>query len=367
MKTSDSTVVTPNRRGAVACREEGPRLKPLSCVGLFRGLKAAATPVFRRPYSTLLFCACLVCIVWTPLARAQGGPPFKTDDPDTPGNRQWEINFGLVGTRNPAAGSYQLPDVDINYGLGERIQLKYEIPLALQETRPQVATGGTAAQPGLVVGGLGESYPGIKWRFYEHHPGEPLFAGRFGTGLLDVFRHRGHAQTEPAEGPSGVAPNPPQTNFSVSTYPQLYLDNPTRSVPRGVVPPGPNLLLPIEFNTRMGPVRVNGEFGYYFGNHASAQGWIRGLLVGHEFSERTEAYAEIYDQQDATTVNGEPKQRQTTLGAGGRQALNKAKTANLLLMGGRSFQRISAENSQPSWIAYVGVQVLFGPKDAGAK
>jgi hypothetical protein len=48
---------------------------------------------------------------------------------------------------------------------------------------------------------------------------------------------------------------------------------------------------------------------------------------------------------------------------GGRQALNTAKTLNLLLMGGRSFQAISASNSQPSWIAYVGLQVLLGRKE----
>ena len=36
---------------------------------------------------------------------------------------------------------------------------------------------------------------------------------------------------------------------------------------------------------------------------------------------------------------------------------------NLLLMGGRSFQTISAANDQPSWIAYVGFQVLLGPKE----
>ncbi len=46
----------------------------------------------------------------------------------------------------------------------------------------------------------------------------------------------------------------------------------------------------------------------------------------------------------------------------GRQAMNKAKTLNLLLMGGRSFQTITAVNGQPSWIAYVGFQLLLGPK-----
>jgi hypothetical protein len=116
-----------------------------------------------------------------------------------------------------------------------------------------------------------------------------------------------------------------------------------------------------------------GEVGYNFGNHSVPQSWGRGLLVGHEFSDRTEAYFELYDQQDANRIppsrgvgqfaTGYPKQRETTLGLGGRQALNKEKTLNLLLMGGRSFQTISASDSQPSWIAYVGIQVLLGPKE----
>jgi hypothetical protein len=60
------------------------------------------------------------------------------------------------------------------------------------------------------------------------------------------------------------------------------------------------------------------------------------------------------------------KQRETTLGLGGRQSLNKAKTLNFLLMGGRSWQKVTANNSQPSWIAYVGLQVLLGPKEKAA-
>jgi len=64
-----------------------------------------------------------------------------------------------------------------------------------------------------------------------------------------------------------------------------------------------------------------------------------------------------------TFETGGPKQRETTLGIGGRQALNKAKTRNLLLMFGRSFQTVTVNSSQPSWIAYVGVQVLLGPKE----
>lgn len=143
-------------------------------------------------------------------------------------------------------------------------------------------------------------------------------------------------------------------------------------MPHGLVAPGPSFFLPVEVNGRIGPIRYDGEVGYNFGNHSVVQSWARGLLVGHEFSDSTEAYVELFDQQDANRVPagqgvgnfaaGLPKQRETTLGLGGRQALNHAKNLNLLLMAGRSFQTISASNSQPSWIAYVGVQVLLGPK-----
>jgi hypothetical protein len=288
-------------------------------------------------------------------AQAQAGPPFRTDDPETPGNRHWEINFGWIGDRNPGAGAYQVPDFDINYGLGDRIQLKYELPIAIEETRPLPAMDGQPAQSGSVVGGLGESLLGVKWRFYEHHPGDPWL---------------GRNPPSPAEAAEGEEP---VVNFSVSTYPQLSLNNPTGSVERGVVASGPDFLLPLEANARFGPIRVDGEVGYHFGNHSLPQSWIRGLIVGHEFTDRTEAYLELYDQQDANRIpagygvgqfaTGLPKQRQTTLGLGGRQALNKPKTLLLMLMGGRAFQTITPLNSQPSWIAYVGLQLLLGPKE----
>jgi len=319
--------------------------------------------------------AATILLLLARLAAAQGGPPFRTDDPETPGNKHWEINFGFIGQRNPASGSYQVPDFDINYGLGDRIQLKYELPIAIEETRP-----GGSLDPSLpptqgqVIGGLGESLMGVKWRFYEHHPGDDAVHGRFGTGLLGLFKHQDAKEPAAAAGDSPGAVDAPEqlVNFSVGTYPQLFLDNPTRAVPRGLVSQGPQFYLPLEVNARFGPIRVDGEVGYNFGNHAVPQSWGRGLIVGHEFSDRTEAYAELYDQQDANRVaagqgvgnfaTGLPKQRETTLGLGGRQAVNHAKTLNLLLMGGRSFQKVTTENSQPSWIAYVGLQVLLGPK-----
>ncbi len=329
----------------------------------------------RRPGPRCFRWACCVLVslpfLFGLVAYSQAGPPFRTDDPETPGNKHWEINFGWIGDRNPAAGAYQVPDFDFNYGLGDRIQLKYEIPIAIEETQPLPAAGEQPAVPGHVIGGLGESLLGIKWRFYEHHPGDPALRDRFGTGLLSVFGAGPHEAPKTASGDTPGAAEQ-RVNLSIGSYPQLFLDNPTRSVPRGVVAPGPDFYLPIEVNGRIGPVRFDGEVGYNFGNHALPQSWGRGLIVGHEFSDRTEAYIELYDQQDANRIpagqgvgnfaTGSPKQRETTLGVGGRQAVNKPGSLNLLLMWGRSFQAVSVTNSQPSWIAYVGMQVLLGPK-----
>src|ERR1700677_1562637 len=91
-------------------------------------------------------------------ARAQGGPPFITDDPGTPGNHHWEINFGWIANHNPGQSYYEIPDVDMHYGRGDRIQLKYELPLAAG-TNANISTGV----------GLGESLLGIKWRYFEYH------------------------------------------------------------------------------------------------------------------------------------------------------------------------------------------------------
>ena len=124
----------------------------------------------------LLSISCIVACA--AVIHAQGGPPFRTDDPETPGNKHWEINFGFIGQRNPAAGSYQVPDFDINYGLGDRVQLKYEIPIAIQESRPLSPSPNQPAQEGIVLAGLGSSLMGVKIRFFEHHPGD-LLALRF--------------------------------------------------------------------------------------------------------------------------------------------------------------------------------------------
>jgi hypothetical protein len=252
---------------------------------------------------------------------AQGGPPFITDDPGTPGNHNWEINSGWIADHNPALATYQLPDIDMNYGWGDRIQLKYELPLAAATDEHNTTRAG-----------LGESLIGIKWRYFEHHTaGEP--------------------KTDE------------NLDFSLGTYPQASINNPTSAVRRGIVENGPQYYLPVEFTAKLGPVGFNGEVGHWFGNQLVPSRWGRGLIAGHEFSDRLELYGELYDLQDANRIGIVPKQRELTLDMGGRQTLDHKGHIRLLFMGGRAIQAVTRRNSEPNWIAYLGVQFLLGPHE----
>jgi hypothetical protein len=271
---------------------------------------------------------CLILAVLTrfsPLALAQGGPPFRSDDPDTPGNNRWEINTVFVGARNLSEGSYLMPNIDVNYGLGSRIQLKYEVPLSIQEFR---------GSSGHIAAGLGNSLLGVKWRFYAHHPKSKE------SGQMDKR----------------------ESTFGVSTYPQLLLNNHTSSVRRDIVEPGPQLLIPVEANAKIGPIRISGEFGYWFTNKDFPNSWIRGVIIGHEFRNRTELYLELYDQAATRGTSVEPKTRETTLGIGFRTPMVRDGSVWFMGMAGRSLVTVMPTNGQPSWIASVGLQVLTGKR-----
>ena len=57
------------------------------------------------------------------VAFGQGGPPMITDDPGTPGNGKWENNFAIAFEHRPGETAYDVPAIDLNYGVGEHIQL----------------------------------------------------------------------------------------------------------------------------------------------------------------------------------------------------------------------------------------------------
>ena len=84
-------------------------------------------------------------------------PPMAMDDPGTPGRQGIELNFvGTLARVGETRGTESL--LDANFGIGDRLQLKFE--------RPYVTTGRTG---GTAQKGLGATEIGVKWRFVDRN------------------------------------------------------------------------------------------------------------------------------------------------------------------------------------------------------
>ena len=86
--------------------------------------------------------------------RAQGGPPMITDDPGTPGPRKWEINLAVAWAHRPAETSLDMPAIDLNYGLGERIQPTLQTAPVLLKRRERGPIWGLGATEAALNGGF---------------------------------------------------------------------------------------------------------------------------------------------------------------------------------------------------------------------
>src|SRR3989442_15777904 len=169
-------------------------------------------------YPKLLRGIVAVAMVLAPVhARAQGGPPLITDDPDTPGPGHWEINIAALMNKTRRQRRVEVPRVDLNYGVGRRIQLKFEMPWGVlqneeqrMETRPGNAT------------------VGVKWRFI----------GQEGAKI------------------------------AWSIYPQLDFNTARSSVMKHIEEEGRHFLMPTEITVEMFHLEINGEVGRTFAENA---------------------------------------------------------------------------------------------------
>ena len=237
-------------------------------------------------------------LLFAPLSLlAQGGPPLLTDDPGTPGRNNWEINLGYTMDRQSGDHYYETPILDMNYGWGDRVQLKYEMPYVYNSTGN-----------GPLLSGPGDSKFGIKIRFFQNE----------------------------------------KLDLDIGTYPQVEVNNTQNSVRRNLVYSGPLFLLPLEITKKVGPVDVDLEVGRWFTQQKPY--WISGLAFGHQATKRLEVLGEVYS--DSTPYG----LRDNTFGFGGRYRLNR--NALVIFMAGRSFSPPSSGQSQ--LIGYFGMQFQLG-------
>jgi hypothetical protein len=251
----------------------------------------------RRTLSLALL-AVLSLLILSPSVRAQGGPPMITDDPATPGDGMWEVNFLSTVGRSREGWVFEAPLVDLNYGLGQHLQLKLEAPWVIVKEPGEKAKSGP-----------GNSMVGVKWRFIDEE----------------------------------------RRGFDMSIYPQLEFNNPTNSEARGLVDKGPSLLLPVEAGKRIGPVEVIGEVGYRVSRHGSDE-WEYGVLFVRQVSPRVELAGEIHGSALRTFREGE-----LFFNAGSRIRLTKS--AVLLMSAGRTIRNAGGQG--PQTIATFGIQFNF--------
>jgi hypothetical protein len=232
--------------------------------------------------------------------RAQGGPPFLTNDPGTPGNGNWEINIGVMPILRHDVNQYQLPQLDINFGAGDRVQLTCEIPFVLQTT------------PGHTLDtGWSNAFVGTKIRFYQNE----------------------------------------KSGWRISTFPQLQTQGSPRSARSGIAADATRFFLPVEITKSFSKVSLDFEAGYFFSwSSNSHPERILGFAAGHDFTPKLELVGEVYNDRVLGALPHD-----TTWDVGGRYHFSKA--VILLFMAGRSFS--SNTSGQPNFYGYIGVQILL--------
>jgi hypothetical protein len=243
----------------------------------------------------------LGCFLFVTLAAnsVRAGPPLLTGDPDTPDAGHWEINFAFAVEKRSAQTLFEIPILDMNYGLTEHIQLTLEMAwLVLSQEDEQTRNG------------MGNSLIGLKWRFLD--------------------------ETE-----QGV---------SASVFPQFESNNPGfSSADQGLVDKGSNFLLPLELAKGFGPVTVNMELGYDFREYRADE-WIYGISLGYAVSDRLELLAEIF----GTALRGFQEDEQVfNLGTIWKFSPHCA----LLASAGTGIH--SSEHDAPQFLSYLGGQFTF--------
>jgi hypothetical protein len=181
------------------------------------------------------------------LSPMHAGPPLLTDDPFTPGPGKWEINLSSTAERNEHAWLISAPILDLNYGWGERVQLKFKAPYLFSED--------TASD----TSSWGNVEVGIKWRFYESE-NESWFA---------------------------------------STYPQMAFPLTSASARRGLTEEGYALSLPFQVAWRSAAWTIYTELGWKW-IESGPDVWFLGCAAEYELAKGVILLGEIRAEMESS-------------------------------------------------------------------
>ena len=180
-----------------------------------------------------------------------------TDDPGTPENGKWENNLAIIFEHRPNETSFDAPEIDLNYGVGEHIQL------TLQNAPVLLKRSGHG-----LIGGLGSTEAAVKWRFLDE-----------ATSGLDM-----------------------------SMFPRVIFNVVQSSVRRGLAEDGTCFQIPFQMAKTFGRWHADVEVG----PRASTVGrseWLCGIVCGFDLTKPTMLMAELHDESrmnfsgDVLTLN----------------------------------------------------------------
>jgi hypothetical protein len=228
---------------------------------------------------------------------AQGGPPMITDDPGTPGNGKWEINLAVAFEHRPDETSYDLPVIDLNYGVGDHIQLTLQ-------TAPVILKRGDHGP----IGGLGGTEAAVKWRFLD-------------------------------EEKSGV---------DMSMFPRIIFNIAQSSARRDLAEEGTRFQIPFQISKTFGAFHADAEFGPLVGT-VDRNEWLYGLVGGVDLTKTVMFMAELHG-----TARTNFTRDTLTLNFGLRQEFTK--TRILIFSLGRELRDAEAPLAL---VGYFGLQLLY--------
>lgn len=245
-----------------------------------------------------LFCALAVYSTSLKYAQAQGGPPMITDDPGTPGNKKWEINLAVAFEHRAGETSIDLPAIDLNYGVGNNVQLTLQ-------TAPVLLT----REDHGPIGGLGGTETAVKWRFLDEE----------------------------------------KSGFDVSMFPRIIFNIQSSSARRGLADEGTRFQIPFQIAKSFGKFHADAEFGPV-GITTGRSEWLYGIVGGYDVTKKTGLMAEFHGSsrmnfsRDVLTVN-----------FGVRQTL----TEHCIFIGSLGHDVHAPDDEPLALVGYFGVQLLY--------
>jgi hypothetical protein len=242
------------------------------------------------------FIAAAVWLLGIASAAGQGGPPMITDDPGTPGDGKFEINLAIAFEHRPGETAIDAPAIDINYGLGDRIQFTLQGgPVVLKRSERGV------------IGGLGGTEAAVKWRFVDDQ----------------------------------------RTGVTMSMFPRVIFNISSSGARRGLAEEGTRFQIPLQFAKAFPGFDLGLEWGPLAGTVGPAQ-WLYGIVVAVDVSKTAAVMAELHGMSRTNFGDDE-----LAANIGVRQKLND----HCIFIGSLGHEVRSPETR--AWIGYAGVQLLF--------